>query len=166
MAGNQSRPRPNVLLNFFGGLFIVFGVIMTLAGLAWAVGVMTNFHTPRGDGPPVGIADGMALAFWGIIALTVGRYFRRGARKRGVRDRFGRLLIITGYVLLGVGLDRGVHSMVGLWAAQSAEAGQSSVLHTLVTVAVWAIPGAILAAIGFKLAGEKALATAEVKAEL
>lgn len=113
------------------------------------------------DGPPVAVADGMALAFWGIIVFAIGRYFWRGARKRGGRDRFGRLLTIVGYLLLGAGLGGGVHSAVGLWTSSN---GQSVVVETLIIICFWGIPGAILAAIGFKLADEKALAKAEVKA--
>jgi hypothetical protein len=39
-------------------------------------------------------------------------------------------------------------------------------VHILLTVALWGIPAAILARIGFKLASEKALATAEVSVDL
>jgi hypothetical protein len=115
---------------------------------------------------PVKIADGVALAFWGIIVLTIGRYFWRGALKRGLRDRAGRLLIISGYVLLGVALDTDVHSAVGIWSTRTAESLQSAGVHTLLMVALWGIPAAILAKIGFKLASEKALATAEVNVDL
>lgn len=108
----------------------------------------------------------MALAFWGIIVLTIGRYFWRGARKRGLRDRVGRLLIIAGYLLLGVALDRGAHSVVGLWAEASVDGGHSAAVSSIITFALWAVPAPILAAIGFKLANEKALATAEAKADL
>jgi hypothetical protein len=138
---------------------------VTVYGIAYAVQIMRGFDPFRGDGPPVKIADGAALAFWGIIVFTIGRYFWRGARKRGLRDRFGRLLIISGYVLLGVGLDTGVHSAVGLWSTRTEESMQSVGVHTLLTVALWGIPAAILAAIGFKLASEKALATAKVKVD-
>jgi hypothetical protein len=157
-----ARHRPNVLFNLVGVLLIVAGIGLTIYGLATAVQIVQGFDPFRGDGPPVAVADGMALAFWGIIVFTIGRYFWRGARKRGGRDRFGRLLIIVGYLLLGAGLDGGVHSAVGLWTTSGD--GQSVVVETLIIICVWAVPGAILAAIGFKLADEKALAKAEVKA--
>jgi hypothetical protein len=83
-----------------------------------------------------------------------------------VRDRFGRLLIIVAYVLLGAGLDAGAHAAVRLWSSRTADAAQSAVLHAVLALALWAVPGAVLAEIGFKLADEKALATAEVKADL
>ncbi len=160
------RHRPNVLLNLTGVLLIVGGTGMTIYGIAYAVQIMHGFDPLRGDGPPVKIADGMALAFWGIIVFTIGRYFWRGARKRGLRDRLGRLFIISGYALLGVALDTGVHSAVGLWSARTEESLQSAGVHILLTVALWSIPAAILGAIGFKLASEKALATAKVSVDL
>ena len=166
MAGISVRHRPNVLFNLAGVLLIVGGIGLTIYGLAYAVQIMRGFDPFRGDGPPVKIADGMALAFWGIIIFTIGRYFWRGARKRGLRDRFGRLLIIIGYALLGIALDTGVHSAVGLWSARTDESLQSTGVHVLLTVALWGIPAAIIGGMGFKLASEKALATGKVSIDL
>jgi hypothetical protein len=166
VTGSPVRPRPNLIFNVLGVLLIAGGVVLTIVGLGYAVTVITGYDALNEDGPPVKIADAMALAFWGILVFTIGRYFWRGARKRGARDRFGRLLIIVGYVLLGVGLDRGVHAAVGLWGTTDEQAGQSAVLHTVVVVAVWGVPAAILAGIGFRMANEKALATASVHADL
>jgi hypothetical protein len=165
MGHQETRHRPNVLFNLLGALLIVAGIGLTIYGLAIAVQLMTGYDPFRGDGPPVRIADGVALAFWGIIVLTIGRYFWRGSRKRGARDRFGRLLIIAGYLLLGVGLDRGLHEGSGLWGATSEDSARSVVLQTVLTIAVWGVPGAVLAGIGFKLSDETALAEASVKAE-
>jgi hypothetical protein len=75
--------RPNLLFNLAGVVLIVAGLGLTIYGFVSAVGVMQIFDPFRGDGPPVRIADGMATAFWGIIVFTIGRYFWRGARKRG-----------------------------------------------------------------------------------
>jgi hypothetical protein len=164
MAGTGSGHRPNVLFSVAGIVLIVAGLCLTVYGLVDAVQVMSGFDPLRGDGPPVRIADGMGLAFWGIIVFTIGRYLWRGARRRGARDRFGRILIIVGYVLLGVGLDLGVHEAVGLWDSEIGDGAQAVVVRTAVLVAIWAIPGAILAAIGFRMASERALTTAEVNA--
>jgi hypothetical protein len=152
--------RPNVLFNLVGVVLIVAGLGLTIYGLVAAFGVMQALDLGS-DEPPVRITDGMATAFWGIIVFTIGRYFWRGARRRGARDRFGRVLIVAGYLMLGVGLDWGLHSASELWT----EGGDGGpvLVKTLVTIAVWGIPGSILAAIGFKLADEKALANAEVK---
>ncbi|MFF0264382.1 hypothetical protein [Kribbella sp. NPDC004536] len=157
-----ARHRPNILFNLVGVVLIVAGAVLAIYGLVAAVGVLRSFDPLHGDGPPLGITDGLTTAFWGIIVFTIGRYFWRGARKRGARDRFGRLLIIAGYLLLGVGLDTGLHAASGLWTEGGGNGGPVLV-KTLVTIAVWGLPGSLLAAIGFKLANEKALAKAEVK---
>lgn len=162
MTNVSVRHRPNVLFNLIGMLLIVGGVGLTIFGIAHIFEIMRGFDPFRGDSPPVKTADGAALAFWGIIAFTIGRYFWRGARKRGWRDRLGRLLIIGGYVLLGVALDAGVHSAVDLWSARTEASGGSAVVRTLIMFALWALPAAIVAGIGFKLAKEEPLATAEM----
>ncbi|MDT3442487.1 MULTISPECIES: hypothetical protein [unclassified Pseudofrankia] len=166
MAATAGRHPPNVLFNIVGLALIVAGIGLTVYGIVDMLRVMGGFDPFRGDGPPVRVADGAALAFWGIIVFTVGRYCWRGARRRGVRDRFGRLLIIAGYVLLGAGLDAGVHAAVLLWGGRTEDSMQSAVIHAVLVLALWALPGAVLAAIGFRLAGEKALAEAEVNAGL
>jgi hypothetical protein len=166
VAGTAVRHPPNVLFNIVGVLLIVGGIGLTIYGILDVVRVMGDFDAFRGDGPPVQTADGAALAFWGIIVFTIGRYCWRGARKRGVRDRFGRLVIIVAYVLLGAGLDAGVHGAVRLWGSRTEDSMQSAALHAVLAFALWAVPAAILAAIGFKLANEKALATASASADL
>jgi hypothetical protein len=163
MANPGGLHRPNLLFNLIGLLLIVGGLGVAFYGLADAYQVMQGHNPFRGDGPPVEVADGMTLAFWGVIVFTIGRYFWRGARRRGARDRFGRLLIISGYVLVGAGLDGCMHTAVGLWTASNDEA-QSVVVRSVIIFCVWGIPGAVLAAIGFKLANEKALAQAGVNA--
>jgi hypothetical protein len=154
------------LFNLIGVVLIVAGIGLTIYGIAYAVRVIQGFDPFRGDGPPVETADAGALAFWGIIVFTIGRYFWRGARRRGLRDRFGRLLIIGGYLLLGVGLDVGVHAAVKLWSAGDGGSLQAAAIHAVLVFAIWALPAAVLAAVGFKLADEKALATAEAKLDL
>lgn len=156
--------RPNLLLNVIGVLLIVGGIGMTLYGLLWALRVMQDFNPFQGDGPPFGIADGMAVAFWGIIVFTIGRYAWRGARKRGARDRVGRLLLVGGYVLLGVALDQGVHAGVRLWAARTSSGMETAVWQAILTFGMWAIPATVLAAIGVKMASERYLATASASA--
>ncbi|MFI9380075.1 hypothetical protein [Kutzneria sp. NPDC052558] len=165
MANTPAQHRPNVLFNLIGVLLIVGGVALTVYGLLSAFQVIRGFDAFRDDAPPFRVADYTAAAFWGIIVLTIGRYFWRGARRRGARDRFGRLLIICGYLLLGVALDRGVHAAVRLWSARSEAAIQSAGLNTLAVVALWGIPASVLAIIGFRLANEKALAKAEINVE-
>lgn len=166
MATIPVRHRRNLLFNLLGLILIVGGIGLTIYGIAYAIQVVNEFDPFRGDSPPVKTADGAALAFWGIIVFTIGRYFWRGSRTRGPRDRFGRLLIVCAYVLLGIGLDAGVHSAVDLWNARTEESMQSVVVDTVLTVLVWGVPASVLGMIGIKLADEEVLATAEVNAGL
>jgi hypothetical protein len=166
MAAAPVRHPPNLLFSLAGVVLIVGGIGLTLYGFADILRVMGGFDPFRGDGPPVAVADGAALIFWGIIVFTIGRYFWRGARRRGARDRFGRLLIIVGYLLVGAGLDAGAHAGVQLWNSRTDDDMQSAVIHAMLMFLLWAVPGAALATIGFKLANEVALATAEANAGL
>ncbi|MFC9690356.1 hypothetical protein ACFTSF_17550 [Kribbella sp. NPDC056951] len=156
------RHRPNIAFNLAGLVLIVAGIGLTIYGLVAAVGVVQSFDAFRGDGPPVHVADGMATAFWGIVVFTIGRYLWRGARTRGAADRFGRLLLVIAYVMLGIGLDGGVHAATGIWT-QSSDSAEEAMIRTLVTVAVWGLPASLIGWFGTKLANEKILATAEVK---
>jgi len=166
MADPAVRHPPNVLFSIIGVLLIVAGIGLTIYGILDVLRIIGDFDAFSGDGPPVQVADGAALAFWGIIVFTIGRYFWRGARKRGLRDRFGRLVIIVAYVLLGAGLDAGVHGAVQLWGSETEDAMQSAALHAVLAFALWAVPAAILAPIGFTLANEKALAKASASVDL
>jgi len=161
----ENRHRPNVLFNLVGMLLIVAGIGVSVFGILMIFAVMADFDPLGGDGPPVETAVGAALTFWGIIVLTIGRYIWRGARTRGARDRFGRFLIIVAYLLLGVALDQGVRSAVGLWSASGDEASEV-VLRTVLIFAVFGIPASIIGTIGVRLANEKILATASANAGL
>ncbi|GAA1685799.1 hypothetical protein GCM10009745_32890 [Kribbella yunnanensis] len=66
------------------------------------------------------------------------------------------------YVMLGIGLDGGVHAATGIWT-QSSDSAEEAMIRTLVTVAVWGLPASLIGWFGTKLANEKILATAEVK---
>ncbi|GAB2672063.1 hypothetical protein [Kribbella swartbergensis] len=161
-----AQHRPNIVFNLLGALLIVAGIAVALYGLAAAVQLMTGSDPFGGGGVSRRLSDAVAVTFWGAIVLTIGRYVWRGARRRGARDRFGRLLAIVGYLLLGVGLDRGLEAGVRLARTGSQAAAQAAVVDTLVAIAVWAVPGVVIASIGFKLCDEKALLEASVKAEL
>jgi hypothetical protein len=75
------------------------------------------------------------------------------------------LLIIVAYVLIGIGLDTGVHNGVGLWSSSSPDSGQAVLVHTVVTFLLWGVAASIVGTIGIKLANEKILAKASMKAE-
>jgi hypothetical protein len=166
MENNANRHRPNVLFNLVGLLLILAGIGITVFGIASIFAVMSDFDPFRGDGPPVRVANGGALMFWGVIVFTIGRYIWRGARTRGVSDRFGRFLIICAYLLLGMALDQGVRSAVGLWSAGSGDELTQVGIQTLIVFAAWGIPASIVGMIGIRLAKEKILAKASAKVDL
>lgn len=155
------RPPESELFKLIGILLTVAGIGAAIAGGIYAFHVVTQFDSIGADGPPGELADGLAVAFWGIIAFTLGRYAARGARRSGGRDRFGRILIAAGYLMLGIALDRGVHSAIGLWGTPEAAGGQSAAVRTLVTVGLWGVPGVIVAAIGTKVASGPETADAQ-----
>ncbi len=108
----MSRPRANPLMVVSGLLLIIIGTMAMIGGLAWAAAAIVGAPAPQlndlGSGPEPGalrpLADGFAVSVIGCTVMTVGRYLWRGARRRGWRDRLGRLLIIVAYLDIGVAL--------------------------------------------------------------
>ena len=92
-----------------GLLLIIVGFVVMLGGVAWAFLSIVGVDVPQLDEARSGpnavrdfgpFLDGFAVIVIGFTGLTVGRYLWRGARRRGWRDRLGRLLIIVGYLSL------------------------------------------------------------------
>lgn len=105
-------------------------------------------------------ADAASLVAWGAVTLTVGAYIWRGARRVGARDRLGRLMIIAGYLLLGMAMSQSVHSAVGLWTADQPEQNQQVLDTSMIQFLGWGVPAALLVFLGTRMAGEKVLMTA------
>jgi hypothetical protein len=149
------RYRPNVLFYLLGLPFIGYGIWVVVQGVTMTLAFFDRAAPFEGDGPAL-FGEGATTVVWGAVIFTIGCYIWRGARRRGLKDRFGRLLIIAGYVLLGFGLEAAVSVMTAM--IQGTGDGRSALLEA----AVWAVPGAILAAIGMKMADEIAIMTATV----
>jgi hypothetical protein len=162
MTEPATRPRRNPLLWLAGAIVIAAGILVTVVGAAWVASIFAGGLPATG---PQAFAERMPVVFWGLIVFTIGRYLLRGARTRGVKDRFGRLLIIAGYVLLGFGLHNGLATIGSLDVAGADEAWRTAGSF-LFTVAILAVPGAILAGIGTKLAQEEILLTAHANARV
>ncbi|WP_405061389.1 hypothetical protein OG474_07020 [Kribbella sp. NBC_01505] len=165
MENQGVQHRPNVLFNLAGLVLIVAGLGLLLYGVARA------FMAVAGAGPGSStndlflVVDNFLLAIWGSLIFTFGRYLWRGARRRGFRDRFGRLLIIVGYGLIGIAVTVGFHSATDLWfTGPDEDALHAVVIRSMVIIAVIGFPGSALCAIGFRLAREEALAHFEAKA--
>lgn len=157
--------RPNILFNVAGALVGTIGLVLLVAGVLAVVEEMRGFDPLAGDPLPRDVADGISLALWGIVGFTIGRYLWRGARRRGARDRFGRLLIIAGLVLVGVALHSVAQLGPRLWT-RSESVAEAVVTEALITLAVWGLPGTVLASIGYRLAGERELAEFEASVGL
>jgi hypothetical protein len=152
--------RPNVIFWFVGSLTFLVGLVLLVAGAVAVADVEDTFH---GTGPEE-TADGASLFTWGAVVLVNGAYVWRGARRRGFRDRFGRLLIIVGYVVLGVAMSSSLHNSVELWGTTTEEAGSDVLNRTMLGFLGWGVPAACLVALGCRIAPEKVLLTAQASA--
>ncbi|MQY08197.1 hypothetical protein [Actinomadura macrotermitis] len=163
------RPAPNVL-------FLLAGLILIIAGVAlMAFGALTAFQAiPRGDlrlgavpdarGDLAPVINGFTVVIAGCTTLTAGRYLWRGARRRGLRDRLGRLLVISGYLVVTVALYVLTRYLLRALATDDADASVRIVLNGLVVCALIAVPGSLLAVPGFRMAREEPLMRAEARA--
>ncbi len=144
-------------------LFWIVGIAIVVIGLAiMAVGVMATINCYQQPDPLQGdglskIADATLRVAQGGVIMTIGRYIFRGARRRGARDRFGRLLIIAGHILVGIAFTEAVPIIGRLRLSTSQGQAESISNDFIITFACWALPGAILALIGTRMAHEEQL---------
>jgi len=109
------------------------------------------------------IVNGFAVVIVGCTVLTIGRYLWRGARRRGWRDRIGRLLSIAGYLETGMALF--VLTRFILAAFRAGESNSHSVfIHGLLVSLGLSAPGVAMALVGLRMAKEEVLMTADVNA--
>lgn len=149
-------------------LFWLIGLVTFGVGLLAVINGIVRVADASDHPDPFGVAsaesqaEAFSLIAWGAVILTVGAYVWRGARRRGARDRFGRLLIIVGYLLLGVALRQTIHSAFNIGAAAQSAQEPRALDPTLVQFLGWGAPAALLVFIGTKMADEKVLMTASV----
>jgi hypothetical protein len=169
----MNQPRANPLMALVGIVLIVVGTVVMLGGLAWAflsiVGVGVPELSEVRAGPDAAedfgpFLDGFAVIVIGFTVMTIGRYLWRGRRRRGWRDRSGRLLIIVGYVAVAAAMVVLTRFIV---SAMGDSDGRNIVIRGLLVALAIALPGVLLATVGFRMAGEVALMKAEatVKAD-
>ena len=156
----EPPPEPIVALRVLGGLIITAGLAIMAIGVRSVVETGSAPDPFHGEGPGA-LADGASLVTWGAVVFTIGCYIWRAARGRGWRDRWGRVLIVAGYLLIGVAMDRAVHVAVGIWAATEDEI--TAVLGNVALAFLgWGIPGAFLVWLGVRMADEIVIMTAEM----
>ena len=171
MTGPRHRVNPLMLLP--GILLVILGVVVMLGGLAWAALTVLDLagRTPelsdlgaapdaQGDIGPV--LDGFAVFAVGTTVMTIGRYLWRGARRRGWRDRLGRLLLVIACLTVGIGM---VVLTRFILAAMGEFDGSATILRGLLTFALISIPGSLLGVVGLRLANEEVLMSASAKAK-
>ncbi|HET6291898.1 MAG TPA: hypothetical protein VFG33_00950 [Kribbella sp.] len=156
---------PNVAFWVVGTPTMVVGVLVAVRGVVQVMETMEAADPVRGSGPD-SLADGASSVVWGAVILTIGMYLWRAAGRRGLQDGIGRLLIIAGYLLLGIALSQGIHVAVGVWSITTEEAAQVLLVELLVTFLAWSAPAALLIHVGTRLAREKVLMTASMSANL
>jgi hypothetical protein len=170
-AMTTTRHRANPLMLLPGLLLVLVGVVVMVGGLAWAVLPFLDDRVPqlsdlgvrpdpREDLQP--LFDGFATFAIGTTVLTVGRYLWRGARRRGWRDRLGRLLLIIGY--LTIGADMVLLTRFALAAMGEFDGGGETMIRGMIIFALVAIPAAALVTIGLRLAKEEPLMEASAEA--
>lgn len=155
-------PRPNVIFWFVGALVFGVGLLAIVSGVGQ---VLQSIDRPDlfGARGSAALADAIGRVIWGAVTLTTGAYIWRGARHRGWHDRLGRIIIIVGYVLVGVALDQASHRSMDLWAAASDSEAEAVLVDSMVRYLAWGVPGAFLVFIGTRMANEKPLMSVSAK---
>ncbi|MFC4910131.1 hypothetical protein [Actinomadura gamaensis] len=166
--------RPNPLLLISGLVLILAGTGIMLIGLLTALRTFTQAGLHQGDlgsGPHARhdlepLVDGFTALVIGCTIMTAGRYLWRGARRRGWRDRLGRLMVIFGYADVAVALYVLSRFILRALDQGGQETSGQTVIHGLIACALVALPGVVLALPGLRMAKEDPLMKASVKAKL
>jgi hypothetical protein len=161
----EEKVPPNVFFYVIGVAVILAGVGLIVVGVGDIVATVQRYESPlRGRGPAA-LASGAAKVFWGMFVLTMGRIVWRGARRRGGKDRAGRLLMILGCGLMGFAVQGLLSGVPELLHSTTEAHARASLIAAYIPYVVLGIPAAIVALIGSKMAKEtKPLITVSAKA--
>jgi hypothetical protein len=166
LGGMTSPQRANPLFLIAGSLVILVGLAMVGLGFAGFATIAQRYDSPLTDGRAelVGLA---VLMMWGFLVITVGRILWRGARRRGAKDRVGRLLMIIalGFVAIAIlGFLSGLGDMLGATTEEEARAG---LIAAHIPYIAASIPALIIGWIGGRMANEReTLLTVSTSADL
>jgi hypothetical protein len=149
MVGDGSRraTEPQTLYWGMGAGTIAVGLITIVRGVRRVLDTMELPNQYAGSGPEAS-ADATSTVVWGAILITVGAYLWRAGRRHGFHDRAGRVLIMVGYVLIGIALNESAHLMAGIWTVTTEAQDQALSASITATFLGWAVPGAALVFIG------------------
>ena len=149
MVGDGSRraTEPRTLYWGMGAGTIAVGLITIVRGVRRVLDTMELPNQFAGSGPAAS-ADATSTVVWGAVIVTVGTYLWRAGRRHGFHDRAGRILIIVGYVLIGIALNESAHLMAGIWTVTTEAQNQALTASITATFLAWGVPGAALVFIG------------------
>lgn len=155
-----SRTRPNVLAWALGAIVIAAGIFIGVLGVLDVVDVMgrDNAFSRRNSRA---LADAESLVIWGVVIFTIGCYIFRAARRRGWKDRSGRILISIGYLVIAFGMSKATHAAVKMWHVSSEKGMQRVALEAGQYFLGFGFIGALLVWIGVKMADEIIILRAE-----
>jgi Ca2+/Na+ antiporter len=152
---NDVKTRPNVVFYLLGFVVAAAGIGLIVLGATGIATTVQRYESPlRGSGPSA-LADGAAAVFWGFFVITMGRILWRGARRRGAKDRFGRLLMIIAMVIMGYALQSLLAGAPELWRSTTEDQARSSLIAAYLPYVLLGIPAVVVGTIGGKLANEK-----------
>jgi hypothetical protein len=154
------RIRPNVLAWLLGALVIAAGVAVAATGVRDVLDASERPDVFRTAGS-VALADAVGQVIWGVMILTIGCYIWRAARRRGWKDRSGRVLISAGYLIIAYGMSQAVHAAVKIWAVSSEEGQQRVAVEVGSYFLGFGFVGALLVWLGVKMADEIIITTVE-----
>jgi hypothetical protein len=161
----QTQGRPHPAVTFF---YRLLGAAIVIVGVGVAALAVQRIIPLAG--PPSfttrgarAMADAIAQLFWGLVVLVSGCYIWRAGRRRGLKDRLGRVLLIVGYCVIAVAFSQFVHASFELWRGVGG-LSEKETFAPLVAFLVIGGPGALVAEIGRRMSDERFLLTASVEA--
>jgi hypothetical protein len=145
-----SRPRAYVEYWVAGGVTTTLGAAVVVAGarhIAWAAELENPYAGVGADY----LAQGAGMIACGSVIVTSGVHLWRAARRRGWRDRLGRLVTIVGQLLLGVVVARTAYLTIASWSAHTD--ADLTRMHTAVWLTLLvALPAGLLVWLGGRIA--------------
>ncbi|WP_433467395.1 hypothetical protein [Spirillospora sp. CA-128828] len=169
-AARPASVRPNVLFLLAGLILILAGLAAMLGGLLYGAQAILGADLRPGDLGDAGddlepLVNGFTVVIVGCTVMTIGRYLWRGARRRGARDRLGRLLIILGYLVICAAMVIMMRFILSALDTGDLGEGEKILFRGLIVCAVVAVPGLLLALPGLRMAREQALMQGEVEVD-
>lgn len=145
---------PNALFYLIGFVVIMVGIGLVVIGVTDMMTTVQRYESPlRGDGPAA-FTSAAALVSWGAFVITMGRIMWRGARRRGVKDRVGRLLCLISLALVGLAIQALLAGVPEFLRSTTAGEARSNLIQAHIPYVALMIPAMIIGLVGSKMAKE------------